>query len=424
MEPIWIYPTNDTKIGNVAVSSDGSTIIVAAEHLLIFTKNGILINKEPVGESVVLTPNGRFAASFTGGTVYFFRSPLTTGSSDPQQLKRVWEYSFPNPVLSIDITDDGNTIAGTTSGNGIFLITTPLQNETSTPNVISNDDFSNTIFKISHGGGRIAGISSDKIRLYDSKARATKNYTPLSVFQPDFMFLSQTVPLMVYNDGKNIHSFDLSLGIELWQVRASGYLKSLAMTPSGSFVVVGTDNGSIERYNDRGALNWSYSSNLDNKLNAEITAVALSKDGGLAAAGSNNGEVLLLNQYGYLLGSYQANDHIQYISMSQDGSTVIAAGEKNIYAFSTGYKPSSGSSTVSQTKIPGSLNTSSQNISAPQNLTRQPVIPTRTKVSVERTITELPTEYSIIKTPAKSPLSDLIPLGGILVAWVLLIRRR
>jgi outer membrane protein assembly factor BamB len=229
---------------------------------------------------------------------------------------------------------------------------------------------------------------------------------------------------MVYNDQKNIHSIDLNLGTELWHVKASGYPKSIAMTPSGSFVIAGTENGNIELYNDKGALNWSYSSNTDNKQNAEITAVALSKDGGLAAAGSNDGKVLLFNQFGNLLGSYQANDHIRSMTMSQDGSTVIAAGEKNIYAFSTGYKPSPASSPVSQNQTLGSLNTSSRNLTSPQNLTRQPVVPTRTKVAIPSTITELPTEYSIIKTSAKSPLSDLIPLSGILVAVVLLAWRR
>ena len=418
IEPAWIYPINDTKIGNIAISSDASTIIVAAENLWIFSKDGTLIKKEPYGESVVLTPNGRYAASFFGNTIYFFSTPLTTGTPDPKQLNKVWEYEVSNPVLSVDITDSGNTIVAATSGNGVCIITTQPQK------FVSNNTFPNTLVRISHDGGRIVGLSTDKIRLYGSNAKPSKTYNLASVTQPDFMALSQTVPLMVYNDAKTIHSVDLSIGTELWYARAAGYPKALAMTSSGSFVVVGTDNGNIERYDDKGALNWSYSSSLENKPDAEITGIALSKDGSLVAAGSNDGKILLLNTYGNLLGSYQTNDPIHSMAMSSDGSTVIAAGDKNIYAFSTGYKPSPASSTVSRTLPQGTLNTTSQNITAPQNLTRQPVVPTHTKVSVERTITELPTEYSVIKTSKQSPLSDLIPLGGLVVAWMLLVRRR
>jgi WD40 repeat protein len=419
IEPTWTYTTNDAEIGNIAVSSDGSTIVVAAHQLWFFSKDGTLLKKEPYAEKVVLTPSGRYAVSFFGDTIYFFRAPLTTGSPDPKQLNKIWESSLPNLVRSVEVTDDGRTIVAATEGNGIFIITTETQKS------VSNSTSYDTIFKISHDGSRIVGISADKIRVYSSNAKTSKNYNIASNLEPEFMFLSQTIPLIVYNDGKTIHWVDVSLGTELWRITAPGSLTSLSMTPSGSFVVVGTENGNIERYTDKGTLNWSYLSNKE-ILTPRITAIAISKDGALVAAGSSDGNILILNANGNLLGSYQAKDPIRSITISNDGSIVLAADEKNIYAFITGPSTSSISYYRFDPKnlTQGSLNNSNQKITISGNLTTQPSITPLTKTSVDRTTPILPTTYSVIRTATQSRVSALIPLLGILGALVLLSKRR
>jgi hypothetical protein len=389
LEPSWTYSlTNKSTISNIAVSSDGSTIIVAADTLWVFSKYGNLIKKETYGDNVVLTPSGRFAASSFGGIIYFFSTPLTTGTSDPNQLTKMWDYEFRDPVRSIGITDDGSTVVVATQGMGIYFMTP------GTRNIIGNDQFYNHIVRISANGNRIAGISADTVRLYNTNGKISKSYVMKSTSQPDFAFLSQTVPLMVFNNGASIQSFDLSLGTEIWNVRPAGNLNSLAMTPSGSYVAAGTENGDILRYDDKGNQSWSYSSNKENSLAAGISKLTISKEGGLVAAASDNGDVLFLNPWGALLGSYRVQDKIRDIAMSQDGSIVLVASDNKIYAFLTGYSPSTGSSVLSVQKTPEAVS---------QNLTRHPVIPTRTKISVPATITVLPTEYSIIRTPTRSP---------------------
>jgi len=424
IEPAWIYPMNNVDIGNIAVSYDGSTIIVAAGDLWIFSRDGTLIKKEPFGESVVITPDGRYAASFFGSIIYFFRTPLTTGSPDPKQLNMTWEYNCPDHVRSLDITEDGSTIGASTTGNVILIIST------STQNVASSDLFPNTIFGMPHSGWWIAGISADTIRVYNSNAIVTGTYNTASVSQPDVMVLSQTIPLMVFNDGQKIRGFDLSTGTNLWTVRATGKPISLAMTPSGSSTVAGTENGNIDLYNDQGELVWSHSSDNDGTLKTGITAVALSKDGGVVAAGSADGRILLLGAGGNLLGSYQAEDPVRYITVSWDGSIVLATDKKNLYAFYTAPSSQSSSSPVSYYQFnpknlsQGSLNASGQNITSSQNPALQSGNPAPTPAPVRATITELPTTYSIIRTPTQSPVSPIIPLMGIVVAVLLLVRRR
>jgi WD40 repeat protein len=409
VEPAWTYPVNESTISTIAVSSDGSTIIVAADRLWIFSKGGTLLKKEPYGDDVVLTPSGRFAVSSLGGTIYFFSIPLTAGPPDPKYMTKIWEYDFETPVRSIDITDDGSMVVGATEGTGIFFITTATQIRT------GNDDFYNSIVRISHDGSRIAGISSDTVRLFSRNGKVSKSYVLNSNTQPDFALLSQTVPLMVFNDGSKIRSFDLSAGTELWNAMAEGPLSSLAMTPSGSFVFAGTDNGNISRYDDKGNLNWTYASNTENSQNAGILKLAVSKDGGLVAAASNEGKIFVLNARGSMMGSYPTQDRIRDIAMSQDGSIVLAGGDKNIYAFLTGY--------TAKNPLLTPQNTPGQNITTRQTVTRYTVIPSRTTVPIPGTITEIPTEYSVIRTPSKSPPGLY---GGILalMAGIILYRSR
>jgi WD40 repeat protein len=285
----------------------------------------------------------------------------------------------------------------TTQGLGIFFITTTTQE------IASNDASFNAITRIY--GSRIVGISSDSFRLYSRNGKISQSYNLKSTNNPDFMFLSQSVPLMVFNDGTWIHSYDLSLGTELWRARPSGTLSSLAMTPSGSFVVAGTENGNILRYNDKGNLTWSYSSGKADSPMEAISQLAVSKDGGLVAAATREGNVLLLNMRGTLLGSYRLQEPIRSIALSQDGSILLVASDTNLYAFITGYTATPGTSaTVSKTPAPGSQNTTGKNVTPYQDLTRRPVIPSWTKASTPAAITAIPTEYSIIRTPTQSPV--------------------
>jgi WD40 repeat protein len=283
------------------------------------------------------------------------------------------------------------------------------------------------MFGISHDGRRIVGISADIIRVYGSNAKVSRSYNPKSVSPPDFMVFSQTVPLMVFNDGQNIRGSDVSLGTDLWTVRATGTPISLAMTPSGSFIVAGTDNGNIEQYTDKGVLVWSYSSTRENTTAAGISGVALSKDGKLVAGGTTDGTVLILDGSGKLQGSYKAKEPIRSVTMSSDGSLVLAAGEENIYAFFT--TPSSGSSSTPvsyyqfdpKNLTPG-FNTSGQNITPiPAPPSGNPPL---TTPSVMNTITEVPTTYSIIRTATQSPVDPIISLMGIGGAVLLIMRRR
>jgi WD40 repeat protein len=190
------------------------------------------------------------------------------------------------------------------------------------------------------------------------------------------------------------------------------------MTPSGSGILAGTENGNVDLFDEYGNLSWSYASNPGNKQAAGITCVALSKEGTVAAAGSYDGKIFALNSKGVELWSNQTKDHIRHIAMSADGTLIVATGEETVYAFSTSPQSIPVVRTTVYTLTPAlsqSVTTVPANSSTQKPETRQ---------TTTRAITALPTEYSVIRTSTQSPLPGIIPLGGILVALLMVMRRR
>ena len=80
--PDWNYSSPDSVIGGVAVSSKGDLIAAAAEKVLFFTRNGTLLGKEPFGNTLVMTPDGKYTASEYFSTLYFYKNPLPAGTAD------------------------------------------------------------------------------------------------------------------------------------------------------------------------------------------------------------------------------------------------------------------------------------------------------------------------------------------------------
>jgi WD40 repeat protein len=421
-EPAWTYTiNNESTISDIAVSSDGSTIIVAADSLWIFSKDGTFQKKEKYGDKIALTPSGRYAVSSFGGTIYFFSTPLSTGQPDPKKLTKMWDYDFSAPVRYIDITDSASKVLIRTEGPGFFIFSTD------TMRIDSNGSAFNNNIRLSHDGSRVVGTSDNTINLFNSYNGAfSKRYVINTMHNPKFMLLSQTVPLMVFDEDSRIRSYDLQMGTEIWNATVAGNLNSLAMTPSGSYVVAGSGYGNISRYSDEGNLNWSYSVQKENSWAAGISNIAISRDGGLVAAVSNDGTIIFLNKDGVLLGSCQLQDKIRNTALSQDGTILLVTSDRNIYAFLTAYSPVSHSSApiVQKTTASISLNSSGNNITTPQNLTRKPVIPVWTKTIVSETITEIPTEYSIIRTPTQSPLEQYDGILAIMAGIVFYCSRR
>jgi WD40 repeat protein len=409
-EPLWTYSSPGSEIGGVTVSSDGSAIAVAGGKIWLFSKKGTLLAKEPFGDQVVFTPDGSsLVASYSSFLYQFKRITSPQGSESP--LQKIWETELLTAVRSIDISDDGKTIVASVNGLGTYIYT-------STGKRVGGDERYNALIRVSSNGGRIVGVSQGVMCLYSGTGICSESEERIVGTQPDFLELTGSGTIAVFNDAQRVQSVFLTNKTLRWTSRATGDATSLAMTPSGSGILVGTENGNVDLFDEYGNLSWSYASNPGNKQASGISCVALSKEGTVAAAGSMDGKIFALNSKGVELWSNQTKDHIRHIAMSSDGTLVVATGDETVYAFST----SPQSIPVVRTTVNALTPALSQSVTTiPGNSSAQKP---ETRQTTARAITALPTEYSVIRTATQSPLPGIISLGAILVALLMVMRRR
>jgi WD40 repeat protein len=415
-ESLWTYSSPDDEIEDLTISSDGSVIAVAAGKIWLFSKNGVLLGKEPYGDQVILTPDGSYLISSYSDSLYKFkRNALSKGSESP--LQKVWEASLPGPIREIDVSDDGNTVVASLNRAGIFIYDVNGK-------MTGGDITRKTIARISSQGERIIGVSNGVLCRYNRDAVCIKSEegqvgqeSPVGAM-PDFLEISGTGNIAVFNQGPRLRSVFPDNNTLRWEKSANGDITSLAVIPSGFSTLVGTANGNVTLFDQSGNISWSYVSNSGSSQNGEITCVALSKEGTMAAAGSKNGKVIVLNSTGGLILSNQTKDSIRHIAMSSDGSIVVAMGDNTIYAFAPSKQPAPPKKTSTKTITPSQ--TKSRTPVPADRSTQKPEI---TSAATQKITPEL-TQYSVIKTPTQSPLSGLIPLAGLLTALLVMARRR
>lgn len=403
IEPTWKYSEPGATIGGVALSSDGSSIAVAAGKIWFFSKNGTLISKVPYGNNLAMTPDGSAMVSSYYSTLYLFRKD--PGKDDQGPMSEVWENDLDHNVISLVIADSGDTIALTMEGSGLIIYSAD-------GSVSGSNESYFPLVRISANGRYIEGISHQGLTMYINNGRYVEDYDLSLVSQPKTMALSSIGDICVFNDDQNVRSIQTSNGSTNWKARSTGDVTSLAMTPRGQVVIVGTDNGHIDKFNETGTRTWTYDTTPQHKNYAAVPSVAVSEDGEYIVAGTLEGQILLLNSEGELLwSSNQTHDHIHHVAMSANGAFILATGEETVYAFTTRYQD------FNQAPASGT-NTQQSTLETPETVFEDPASSSADSPAAPPVITSPPNEYSVIVTQ-QSPLSQGACLAAllILVIW-------
>jgi WD40 repeat protein len=407
LEPIWTYSSPGASLGGVTMSANGSAIAVGAEKIWLFSRNGELLAKEPYGNQVLSTPDGVHLLTAYGSTLYFFERNATKSS-----FQKKWEYELPGRIRSIDMSDDSNIIAAALGAEGTYIFS-------SSGKMTGTNSNHSAIIRVYPYGQTIVGASTLGFYRY-SPTGIRYLYQNISIgSQPDVMEIVGTGGTVVYNDAQRLVSVTIATadGAEQWKTRATADITSLAVASTGTRILVGTQNGNLDVFNDTGFLVWSYPTNPTGNPSAWVTGVALSSDGKIAVAGTYDGKIVALDSSGRELWSNVTKDHINHIAMSSDGSLVVATGDETVYAFSLSARPLSTARSLQVTASP----VQQKNVTTilVTTATQKPVITD----SGTRTITSEPTPYSVIRTATQSPVSEIIPFLGVVVAVLLIIRR-
>jgi WD40 repeat protein len=406
-EAAWTYSTMGTRIGGVSLPSDGSAIAVGAEKVLLFSGNGELLAKEPYGEDVLFIPGGGYLVSSFGSSLYFFRRNMTG-----TPLTKLWDYEVPGRVRSLDISDDGRIIAAAADPGGTYIFS-------STGKMTGGNANYSAVVRVSGNGQRILGVSAACLHRYSSSGEGFLYKNVSIISQPDVLEMTGNGATTVFNDDQRLLSINTGNGAERWKTRATADITALAMSASGTRILVGTQNGDVDLFDDKGSLVWKYATNPAGSTGTGVRDVALSTDGKIAAAGTYEGTIVVLDAAGKEIWSNVTRDHINHIAMSGDGSLVVAAGDETVYAFSSSARPvaTSRSPTVTAPPVP------------PKNTTAVPATPVmpaeiRTSQPLTQAVTSVPTTYSVIRTATQSPVPAILPLAGMLGALLLFMRKR
>jgi WD40 repeat protein len=402
IEPAWTFADGERKIEALAVAPDGFDVVAGMGRVVLLSQNGTVLAKEPYGDIVTQSRDGSSivtAYPSTGSsTVYLFKKK-TDASGNPT-LQKIWEVTTPDEVVSFAVSDNGDRIAFSAGGSsGVHVYDGNTGNRTGYSNEYSS------LISMSGNGNTIAGISTvNGLKLYNSSGKSSegiiKKYDiPLSG-QPNSFLMDTEGSIVVFNDDPYIIAFNLSEGAEFWKSKSSSDVNMLAMTPSGKYIVAGTKNGTIDYYDAKGNLTWTYYSNSGTGSGQAIKAVALTRSGSKIIAGSVDGKILLLDSAGNLLWIYNTGkDTIGKVAIAAEGSLAVAAGDTTIYAFSMGKQSSQSSQRTPRVTVS----------------TQPSVVPETPTISM--------TEYSIIHTATPSPLEEMICLIALLITVFILFRK-
>lgn len=407
LEPSWKYSVPNTDIGDIAISSDGSTIAVAAGKIIIFSRNGTVKAKLPYGNNIAMTPDGTKIVSMYYSSIYLFETVGSKISTSNNILEKKWEYSFNDRIRSIDISNDGNTIVA--QGAGIFIYNLK-------GTLIGTNKKAPTLIHVSPRGSPIIGISQSGMQTFTKSGTSSKLYDLSINSEPKFMEIPSSARYVIFNEDQKLHGVTSVNGTELWSVRASGDIRSMAMTPEGSKIISGTENGNIDCFDRNGTLMWSYSGNPEAQQMASVQGVAISDKGSLIAAGSFNGNIVFLNANGNLTGSYQVKDHIRHIAMSSDGLTVVATGDETVYAFYPGGLQDRIAPPTMETKQPVDLPSYTDVSDDQSDSSNTDIIPPISSIpSVTVFPVDTQTEYSIIRTATQSPIGIAVLIFSLML---------
>lgn len=410
LEQLWTYPAGSAELGGVDISADGNTIIVAAGKLWVFTRAGNLTQKEPYGETIIITPDGKFAMSSYSSGIYYYQLQATKLPGE-RKLVKSWQFDNIDPVRTISLSDDGNMSVSALRGMTVLVID-PWE-KAAYPN---NNNVTN-VFQVSADGKYIVGLSLESIRLFTVQGDEAVMSDIKTSTEPHIMALSSTGLTAVFDDGQKIRCVNTIDGTERWNTAVSGVVTSLVMPSTDTSVIAGTDSGNLYSFDMNGKLEWEYATNPEKNQLCGIEEIAVSRTAASVAAVTRDGKFVLLDSRGNTVGSVKLGDRLKHVAMSEDSTIAVATGDKGIYAYPASPSAIAARETTAMSTI-DELETTPE-FAPLETFTAGPTVTDTTTVTE---ITAIPTEYSVIRK-TQSPVPGIVPILAIMITIFCLFRK-
>lgn len=235
---LWQNPVG-SRVNGVGISPEGSRIGVAADKLYLYNRDGDLLWAVKTGfiyRSVDLSSNGAYvAAGCDNGAVYIF----------DKNKKQLWDYDMGTDSYDLAISENGRRIAIGCDNQGVYLLNSRQGESWSygTGRLVRGID-------LTPDGRFVAAGSVDRC-LYLSTGEGEHLWKYPVEEAVSSAALTNEADRVFAAAGKTIHVLDRT-GARVQEIGLVGRAESVAVTPDGSFLVVGGGEGdrSIRLFTD------------------------------------------------------------------------------------------------------------------------------------------------------------------------------
>lgn len=224
-----------SRVNGVGISPEGSHIGVAADKLYLFDRDGNLLWTEKttfVYHSVALSSNGTYIATgCDNGAVYLL----------DRNKKTLWDYDMGTDSYSIAISDNGRIVAVGCDDQGVYYL-----------NSRQGESWSYGTGKCVKGialtpDGRFVAAGSYDRCVYLSTGEGEHLWKYPTKDAVLSTALTNEANEVFAASGKTVFILD-RLGAEIQKITLDGRVESVAVTPDGSFLVVGGGDRSIHLF--------------------------------------------------------------------------------------------------------------------------------------------------------------------------------
>lgn len=226
---LWRRPVG-SYVNDVAISPEGSRIGVAADKLYLYTREGDLLWTVKTGyiyRSVDLSANGAYVATgCDNGAVFIF----------DRNKKQLWDYDMGTDSYDLAISENGRRIAIGCDNQGVYLL-----------NSRQGESWSYGTGKLVKGidltpDGRFVAAGSVDRCLYLSTGEGEHLWKYPMDYAVSATALTNEANRIFAASGKTVHVLDRT-GAVVQKIGLAGFAESVAVTPDGSFLVVGGGDG-------------------------------------------------------------------------------------------------------------------------------------------------------------------------------------
>ncbi len=218
------------RVNSVGISPEGSRIGVAADKLYLYDEDGDLLWTEKttfVYRSVDISSNGAYVpAGCDNGAVYIFDS----------NKKQLWDYDMGTDSYDLAISENGRRIAIGCDNQGVYLL-----------NSREGESWSYGTGKLVSGialtpDGRFVAAGSYDRCVYLSTGEGEHLWKYPTENSVAATALTNEARRIFAASGRTIYVLDRT-GAEVQKIGLGGRAESVAATPDGSFLVVGSGDG-------------------------------------------------------------------------------------------------------------------------------------------------------------------------------------